>query len=265
MSMTLNFLAHSFERGRRLQEAGRSKQAAHLFDHLAHQPELPKEIAFDALMSLGQFRLEVGEVEAARHTLANACEREPHAAPAQFALAQACLAGDDADLERAYEALCQATELDPDSAEYRVELGKVQIALGMDTEGLESLEMAVELSPSSPQFLRDLVDALMDLGNEAEALSRVRQAMFQNPRNPGFKTLWNDLRFCLTADEISADAEPARRVGTPAKQHILQFPTAAVSKEDKPTRRRTIRQDGAGELAAPHSHLPFVRPDRRLA
>ena len=253
MSMTLNFLAHSFERGRRLQEAGKTKLAAHLFDHLAKQTELPKEIAFDALMSLGQFRLELGEVEAARHTLATACERDPHSANAQFAFAEACLAGDDADLERAYEALCEATELESENAEYRAELGKVQIALGMEAEGLVSLEMAIELNPASPRFLRDLVDALMDMGDEAEATRRVREAMFLNPRNPGFKTLWNDLRFCLTADEIDADAEPTPRAIAPAKQQILKFPTPEKSTVAKAGRRRTIRQDGPSELPAPES------------
>jgi tetratricopeptide (TPR) repeat protein len=265
MSMTLNFLAHSLERGRRLQEAGKAKEAAQLFDHLGQQSDLPKEIAFEALMSLGQFRLEVGEIAAARHTLASACERDPHSAAAQFSFAQACLAGDDADLEQAHEALREAAELEPNAAEYRAELGKVQIALGMEEDGMESLELACQLEPANPLYLRDVVDALMDLGNEVAATSRVRQAMFQNPRIPGFKTLWNDLRFCLTADEIDADGEPTLPAVSPSKLHILQFPQTEVSETKPATRRRTIRQDGASELQTPHTHLPFVKPDRRLA
>src|SRR5437588_514525 len=108
MSMTLNFFEHSFNRGRRLQEAGRNNEVAR----------------------------------------------------------------------------------------NRAELGKVQIALGMGQDGLQSLEQAVELEPENPEMLRDLVDALMDLGREADAFSRAKAALFSAPRIQGFRTLWNDLCFC---------------------------------------------------------------------
>jgi tetratricopeptide (TPR) repeat protein len=265
MSMTLNFLAHSFERGRRLQEAGNPKQAARFFEHLAHHPDLSREVSLDALLSLGQFRLELGEVSAARQTLSAACEKDPTSAAAHFALAEACLEGDDADLERAYEALCEAVELDPEAAPYRAELGKVQLALGMDAEGFTSLETAIELKPGDTRYLRDLVDALMDIGEEDQALVRVRQAVFANPHNPGFQALWNDLRFCMTADQLDVDAETEPRTVAPSSQHILKFPTMAESGSAEKVPHRTIRHDAAAELPTPHKHLPFVRTDRRRA
>src|SRR5258707_10771825 len=116
MSMTLNFFEQSFNRGRRLQEAGRNKEAARLFDRLGLHADVPNEIAAEALTSLGQLLLEQGQVEAARKTTGEACRRDPFVAEAQFLHAQACAEGDDADLDQAYGALLLAVELDPDVA-----------------------------------------------------------------------------------------------------------------------------------------------------
>jgi tetratricopeptide (TPR) repeat protein len=265
MSMTLNFFDHSFERGRRLQEAGKTKEAARLFDRIGYQADLPREIAVEALTSLGQFQLELGQVETARRTLETACKRDPHSANAHFLNSQACLAGDDADLERAYEALSEAVELEPEEAEYHAELGKVQIALGLEEEGLESIERAVELEPKSPRFLRDLVDALMDLGDEAKAIETARRAIFQNPKIQGFRTLWNDLRFCQTADEFASEMDLTPRATETAKPSILRFAPIETSGAGARARKRIIREDSASKLAAPHTHLPFIKPDRRLA
>ena len=264
MSNTLNFFAHTFARGRRLREAGKLKEAARLFDRLGHHALAPKEIALEALISLGRFQLEMGQTESARATASLACNRGPHSADAFLLLAQASLNGDDADLEQAHDALCQATELDPASAGIRAELGKVQIALGMEPEGIVSLEIAVELESKNPEYLRDLIDALMDLGQEEQATQRARNAIFQNPRIQGFQTLWNDIRFCLTADELESETDLTPIVPKETKMCILPFMPVATKSTSRAS-QRVIRQDAASELAAPHKHLPFIKPDRRRA
>jgi len=264
MSNTLNFFAHSFARGRRLQEAGKRKEAARLFDRLGHHDLAPEEIALEALISLGRFQLEMDKPETARATASLVCARDPHSADAFVLLSEACLAGDDADLEQAHDALCQAAELDPSSASIRAELGKVQIALGMETEGLVSIEIAVELESKNPLYLRDLIDALMDLGREEEATRRARNAIFLNPRIQGFQTLWNDLRFCLTADELESETNLSPLVPKETKKYILPFKPPAAKSAGRVS-QRVIRQDAPSELAAPHKHLPFIKPDRRLA
>lgn len=265
MSMTLNFFEHSFNRGRRLQEAGRNKEAARLFDRLGLHADVPDEIASEALVSLGELLLEQGQVEAARQTTSEACRRDPFAAEAQFAHAQACLEGDDAELEQAHGALLLAMELDPDVARYRAELGKVQIALGLEEEGLQSLEQAVELEPNDPAILRDLVDGLMDLGREAEAFRRAKAALFGAPRIQGFRTLWNDLCFCRAADDLASATEEAPAPNPAARARILPFtPTQSPAGTSQVGRRR-LRHDGAVDHATPHFPRLSSKTDRRRA
>jgi tetratricopeptide (TPR) repeat protein len=263
MSMTLNFFEHSFMRGRRLQEAGRTNEAARLFDRLSSHAELPDEIASEALTSLGQMFLEQGQTEAARRSSSEACRRDPFAADAQFTHALACLDGDDADLEQAYGALLLAVELDPDAAQYRAELGKVQMALGMEEEGLQSLEHAVEIEPQSPEILRDLVDALMDLGREDEAFRRAKAALFSAPRIQGFRTLWNDLRFCRAADELGMGEEIEAQPAAQSRCRILRF--APIQETTAEVGGRRVRKDDGAEIAAPHFPISIAKPNRRRA
>jgi tetratricopeptide (TPR) repeat protein len=265
MSMTLNFFEHSFNRGRRLQEAGRSKEAARLFDRLGLLTNAPDEIASEALTSLGQMLLEQGEVEAARQSTQEACRRDPCAAEAQFAHAQACLEGDDADLEQALGAFLLAVEIEPDVARYHAELGKVQIALDMELEGLQSLEHAVELEPESPAMLRDLIDSLMDLGQEAEAFKRAKAALFMAPRIQGFRALWNDLCFCRAADEIALAEEAALKLAPKLRCRILPFAQNQSPGRTSQVGRRRVRHDGATETASPHFPRLSPKTDRRRA
>ncbi len=104
----------------------------------------------------------------------------------------------------------------------------------------------------------------MDLGLEEQAIEQARNALFQNPRIQGFQTLWNDLRFCLTADELEDEADMSPRFPKETKRCILPFKPAATKSAGRAS-QRIIRQDGASELTAPHKHLPFIKPDRRLA
>jgi tetratricopeptide (TPR) repeat protein len=265
MSMTLNFFEHSFNRGRRLREAGRTNEAARLFDKLGLNATLPDEIAAEALTSLGQLQLEQGLVEAARSTMSEACRRDPFAAESHYLHAQACAEGDDADLDQAYSSLQSAVELEPESPTFRAELGKLQIALGMEEEGIGSLELAVELDPESPALLRDLVDALMDLGREAEAFQKARTALFAHPRIQGFRSLWNDLCFCQVADEINIAADQLRQATPVVRPHILQFESLDAPKATGRVGQRIIRQDGPSDLPPPRASIPFSRTDRRRA
>ena len=265
MSMTLNFFEHSFNRGRRLQEAGRTSEAARLLDKLGLNAELPDEIAAEVLTSLGQMQLEQGLVESARSTMAEACRRDPFAAESHYLHAQACIEGDDADLDLAYSSLLSAVELEPETPIFRAELGRLQIALGMEEEGVGSLELAVELDPESPALLRDLVDALMDLGREAEAFQKARSALFANPRIQGFRSLWNDLCFCQVADEINVAADHLRQALPVAKPHILRFDSTDAPKTTVRVGQRIIRQDGPSDLPPPRTSIPFSRTDRRRA
>ncbi len=265
MSMTLNFFEHSFDRGRRLQEAGRTKEAAHLFDRLGLHADIPNEIAAEALVSLGRLQLEQGTVQAARRTASEACRRDPFAAEAHFLNAQACLEGDDADLDQAYGSLLSAIEQDPEAAVFRAELGKIQIALGMAEEGIASLELAVEFEPNNPAMLRDLVDAFMDLGREAEAFNRARNALFRSPRIQGFRTLWNDLCFCRAADELASTEEQVRQTAPVSKPRILRFEPVETQNTSGRIGQRHIRHDGPSELASPHFPMPASKTDRRRA
>ena len=202
MSNTLNF-SHIVRTGPETTRNRQAEEAARYLIVSVIMPWHPKNP--EALISLGRFQLEMASPK--RPATAFWFARDPHSADAFVLLAEACLAGDDADLEQAHDALRQAAELDPSSASIRAELGKVQIALGMETEGQVSLEIAVELESKNPLYLRDLIDALMDLGLEEEATRWARNAIFQNPRIQGFQTLWNDLRFCLTADELESETD----------------------------------------------------------
>jgi tetratricopeptide (TPR) repeat protein len=264
MSKTLNLFDHSLLRGRRLGEAGRASDAARVFQHIGTSKIVPANIAGEALTRLGELQLQRGQIETARQTLSLAVKRDPSSAEARYYLGMALLAGDDADLSKALESLTFAVALNPEQARFYAELGKVQIALGLEEAGFQSLSEAVDLEPANPGILHELVDALIDAGADDKAAQLIKNALFRYPRLAGFRKLWSDFRFCqaLGEDALSIRAEIKR---TPPQPRILPFPTVQVGDEGIETGRRLIRRDPPAAVTGPHLPLSATTNDLRMA
>lgn len=108
------------------------------------------------------------------------------------------------NLERAFEMINKAVELEPQSGAIIDSLGWAHYKLGQYQEAKVQLEKAVELSPSSATIVDHLGDVYWKLGRYREAGYQWERALLYEPTEEERETIEKKLKSGLT----SADAAP---------------------------------------------------------
>lgn len=108
------------------------------------------------------------------------------------------------NLERAFEMINKAVELEPQSGAIIDSLGWAHYKLGQYQEAKTQLEKAVELSPSSATIVDHLGDVYWKLGRYREAGYQWERALLYEPTDEERETIENKLKSGLS----SADAAP---------------------------------------------------------
>lgn len=253
MSRTLNMLDHLLERGRHLQQLGRTEDAVAVLDRLTGFQELPANIAEEAWSRLAEMQRKRGELNVSRRHLSAALVVQPRSALYHRLMAEILETVEEGDTERALEHYRQALEIEPDDALVLSAFGRLALNLGHEEEGLAALERAAELAPDEPLVLSRLARGLHDLGRTDAARSLLRAAMFRHGRDARFRRTWQEFQFAVLGDAQRQERHTADDVaGRPSM--VLPFTTERNTTE--PSNPPAVRRDGASRLRAPH--LPRV-------
>jgi choline-sulfatase len=151
----------------------------------------PNSIA--ALQQLGELELQAGDFPQAALHFSRAHELRPADAELEFKLARAFAKQEN--FTSARDVLLDSLRLAPDQLAARLELGKVYLSLGSNTEALDQFQAAQLLDPSSVDAALGRAAAQIQQGNIAEAVRDLQSLSRSHPRNADvFDTLARALR-----------------------------------------------------------------------
>jgi tetratricopeptide (TPR) repeat protein len=88
------------------------------------------------------------------------------------------------ELPTAVEELKLATELNPDAANLRIELGRMLLAVNQPQEAAEELQRAIALNPTATAAYTELGNAMLAQGKVKEGLAYLRTAAERRPDDP---------------------------------------------------------------------------------
>src|SRR5262249_47820973 len=160
MSRTLNLVDGLLLMGRRHQQLGRTRDALTIFARLASFRELPREVAEETQVRLGEIQLRRRKYRRARRHLAVALRYDPDNARYHYLLATALRKLGEDHWDRAATHYRRSLALAPDQDECLTEFGVFAVRLGHAEEGLRWLRQAVERKPADPDVLSKLVEGL---------------------------------------------------------------------------------------------------------
>jgi tetratricopeptide (TPR) repeat protein len=260
MSDALNLFDELLSRARRLQEAGRWREALRLLYRLAGFEELPSGLGEEVHARIGEIFLKRRRYAQARKFLREALRRRPGRARSHFLLGLAFHADPHGDKGRALRHYRRSLELAPDQARCRGEAGLLSIDMGRVDEGLALLRQAAEKAPADAGAVGRLVKGLCLAGRPDEARAAVRSALFAAPRCRRL----NELRIDLELAELrrSRDLASARR---DREEGPVLLPFIRLADTHPSPRAPHVRRDGAGALAGPHLVRIRARAERRRA
>src|SRR5437868_9570853 len=139
MSRTLNLTDRLLERGRFLQEIGRTHDALRVLGRLAGLHELPAPAAEETQARLAEMHLRQYKFAQARRHLTAALGHSPDSAHYHYLLAIAHDQDEEGDPQSAYEHFKRSLEIEPDQTRCLGEFGILALCLGHNEEGLKAL------------------------------------------------------------------------------------------------------------------------------
>ncbi len=266
MSRTLNLLEQLLSRGRKLQDLGRSDDAASVLVRLAGLQELPAEVAEEAQIRLAELHLRRRRYSQARRHLAAALILRPDNARYHYLMGNALELDDNADPQRALEHYRRSLEIDPDQPRCLSDLGLLALEMGEDDEGIRALRQAVELAPDDADAVGKLAEGLCLLERFDEARLLLRAALFRNSRDYAFQRLWNDFQFQQSRQEQHSALElDLLRWDAIEQPRVLPFVRPPSDGEQNGSSRKIFRRDNASKPAKPHTSYPTPQSDRKHA
>jgi tetratricopeptide (TPR) repeat protein len=265
MSRTLNLTECLLERGRFLQNLGRTHDAMRVFGRLAGLRELPAAMAEETQIRLAEMHLRQHEFAQARRHLTAALIHNPNNARYHYLLAAAHDQDEKGDPQSAFKHFRQSLELDPNQPRCLSEYGIVALCLGHNEAGLKALRRGVDLAPDDPDTVAKLVEGLCLAEQPAEARLALRAALFRNPRHPQFRKLWNDFQWDELYEEQEAQREANRSVPEDDEPALLPYVPRETSAPVVDRGRKRIRHDGPSAPLPPHSPRRNQLPGRRHA
>jgi len=266
MSRTLNLADRLLGMGRTFQGLGRDRDAVHILGRLASFRQLPKEIAEETQVRLGELFLRRQRFRRARRHLTAALAHRPESARYQYLMASALAADERVDPKRAVDHYRKSLQLDPRQPRCLGELGLLALRLGQTEKGLAWLRQGAELAPDDPEAVGRLVEGLRQLDRGEEARAALRAALFRHPRDRRFQKLWQDFQF----HQLCREQEAGRNAGSPAGSAgagpvLLPFVRPAAPVVRIRTNRQTVRRDPASPPNPPHLPQPARLPGRKHA
>ena len=253
--MKLNFVEHLLARGRQLHRLGQAPQATRVLQRVIGLRDLPADLVEDTHRELAELHLEQGKYCLARRSLAAAMAQQPEEPHYHFLMGIAVLDDPRGQPRRALAHLRAALRLDPDNAEYNLELGLLALEFDKHRTALAALRRAATLAPDNPEVLGRVADGLRGAGKHDEARALLKAALFRHPREHRFRDLWSRHQFEL----LHAAQERQRATWIPGEQRpvILKF---AKPRKSAKAGNQTVRVDGP-ETTGPK--LLGVRPTPR--
>jgi tetratricopeptide (TPR) repeat protein len=268
MSRTLNLTDRLLERGRFLQEIGRTHDAARILGRLAGLRELPAPAAEETQARLAEMHLRQYKFAQARRHLTAALAHSPDDARYHYLLGIAHDQDEEGDPQSAFEHFRRSLEIDPDQPRCLGEFGILALCLGHNEEGLKALRRGVDLAPDDPDTVGKLVEGLCLAEQPEEARLALRAALFRNPRHQGFRKLWNDFQW----EQLHEQQEAERQARQAARDDEEEAPAVLPFVRPEPgsvpaaqQRRKRIRHDGPSAPVPPHSPRTNRLPGRRHA
>lgn len=164
--------------------------------------------AADALYYAGETRRLSGDVDGALAYYAQAVQANPSFAPSYLGRARAALSGSPSlnDMERAYNDLEKALELDPNLGEAYLELAAMDVRSGAVEQALQRLDEAERLLPNSPEAALLRGRAYLALDEPDQALESARTASARDFTSlPAYRLLAEALQ---AAGQVEESREP---------------------------------------------------------
>jgi tetratricopeptide (TPR) repeat protein len=262
MDTTFNLVELLLARGRRCQEQGRLREAAHVLSQLAGFRELPGAAAEEVQSRLAEVQFKRRKYQRARRHLSAALAHSPNCGRYLHLMGAAFATGESSDLQRSIECYRKALEVEPDQVECLCECGLLEVREGETETGLARLRRAVELAPDDAGVLAKLAKGLRLAGRGNEARAALQAGLFRNPRQPRFRKLWDEYQYRMLRRR-----QEQQRLGRQTPRAGGEGPIVLpfVRPADRPTAADPasgVREDGRETVPAPHLFRPAPRPDQ---
>lgn len=256
MASLLPIIDQSFVAAVKYRALGLEIKAAKIFRSLTRFQDLPKVIAEQTQLHLGEIALNQKRFKQAARHLSVALNYNENNANYHLLMGKALAAGGNGNLKQAVIEFRACLKNDPKNVKALRFLGVSLIHLNKAIIGVGYLTRACKLQPNNLELLKLLVRHLQEQNQYDEARACITKALFFNNSNPKFKCLWNSFLF----HEARINQQNANDPNLEQRQLVLPFLKVVAKKKAPPAQGRN---DGPESLPTPHANRSKWKKNQR--
>jgi tetratricopeptide (TPR) repeat protein len=256
MASLLPIIDQSFVAAVKYRSLGLEVKAAKMFRSLMRFQDLPRVIAEQTQLHLGEIALNQRRFKQAARHLSVALTYNENNATYHLLLGKAIAAGGNGNLKQAMIHFRACLKNDPKNVKALRFLGVILIHTNKAIVGIGFLARACKLQPNNLELLKLLVRHLQEQNLHDEARASITKALFLNNNNPKFKCLWNSFLF----HEARISQKNTNDPSLEQRQVVLPFLKVVAKKKNPPAQGRN---DGPESLPTPHANRSKWKKNQR--
>ena len=256
MASLLPIVDQSFVAAVKYRSLGLEVKAAKIFRSLMRFQDLPRVMAEQTQLHLGEIALNQKRFKQAARHLSVALSYNENNATYHLLLGKAIAAGGNGNLKQAMIHFRACLKNDPKNVKALRFLGVSLIHTCKAIVGIGFLTRACKLQPNNLELLKLLVRHLQEQNLHDEARASITKALFLNNNNPKFKCLWNSFLF----HEARISQQNTNDPSLEQRQVVLPFLKVVTKKKNPPAQGRN---DGPESLPTPHANRSKWKKNQR--